>query len=444
MDVIGKVSATLSVAVVLIGGVPTIAEAAATRYAVPTGGSGTACTSGAPCDVFVAVESAANGDEVILASGDYNLGSTRLDLTVDANVHGTVGSARPRLFSTATTAFQIDSPSATLSDVRIEHTGFAAGLSIADGGGAVDRVFVNSTGGGGTACVLDGLAPAPNQIHNSVCRASGASGAGVAASVGSPGPGVTSITPKLVNVTAIASGTSGVAVVASPGAFTSIAVAARNVIARGATSDAKVQTTGPSSSGSITFTSSNYATETDPGVVITDPGTAGNQTAPPLFVDAAAGDLHQLTGSPTINAGTADPSIGTLDLDGAARTQETGPDIGAYEFGVTPPSDTPPDDSNPPVDTNPPATPDTIAPTVEIAKGPAAKTTKSKAKFKFAASESGSTFECKLNSKPFAACSSPAKFKRLKPGKHRFQVQATDPAGNTGPAAKQGWKILNK
>jgi hypothetical protein len=229
------VSATLSVAVVLIAGVPTNAEAAATRYAVPTGGSGTACTSGAPCDVFVAVESAANGDEVILASGDYALGSTRLDLTVDANVHGTVGSARPRLISSAATAFQIGSSGATVSDVRIDHTGFAAGLSIAAGGGAVDRVLVNSTGGGGTACVLDGLAPAPNQIHNSVCRASGANGAGVVASVGSLGPGVTSIAPKLANVTAIASGTSGVAVVASPGAFTSIAVAARNVIARGAT-----------------------------------------------------------------------------------------------------------------------------------------------------------------------------------------------------------------
>lgn len=439
MDVIGRVSATLGTAVVLIMAVPAMANGA-TRYAVPTGGSGTTCTSDAPCDVFVAVESASNGDEVILASGDYSLGATRLDLTVDANVHGTVGAARPRLISTAPTAFQIDSPGATVSDVRIDHTGFAAGLSIADGGGAVDRVLVNSTGGGGTACVLDGLAPAPNQLYNSVCRASGASGSGVAASVGSGGPGVASITPKLANVTAIASGASGVAVLAGPGAFTNIAVDARNVIARGAGSDAKVTTTGPSSTASITFTSSNYATETDPGTAITDPGTAGNQTAPPLFVDAAAGDFHQLSGSPTINAGTADASIGTLDLDGAARTQETAPDIGAYEFGVTPPSDTPPGDENP----NPPATPDTVAPTVEIAKGPKAKTTKSKAKFKFAANESGSSFECKLDAKPFAACSSPAKFKRLKPGKHRFQVRATDPAGNTGSAAKRRWKILDK
>lgn len=433
MDVIGKVSATFGAAVVLIVAVPAIATGA-TRYAVPTGGSGTTCTVDTPCDVFVAVESASNGDEVILASGDYSLGPTRLDLTVDANVHGTAGAARPRLISTASSAFQINSPGAVVSDIRIDHSGIAAGLIVYTAGGSADRVLVTSTGTSATACALDGYAPANSSIRNSVCRATGASGSAVASSIGAVALPVTNLNPTIVNVTAIASGASGTAIYANPGAYVSINLSARNVIADGGGSDARVATSGPSSSGSISFTSSNYDTETDPGSTITDPNTAGNQSAAPQFIDAAGGDFHELSSSPTVNAGSSDPSTGSLDLDGNARTQGTAPDIGAYEFGVTPP----------PGDPNPPATPDTLAPTVEIAKGPAAKTTKSKAKFKFAASEAGSSFECKLDRKPFAACTSPTKFKHLKTGKHRFQVRATDAAGNTGQAAKQRWKILDK
>jgi hypothetical protein len=73
----------------------------------------------------------------------------------------------------------------------------------------------------------------------------------------------------------------------------------------------------------------------------TQPGTNGNQTAEPLFVNAAAGDFHQLAGSPTIDAGVAGPLIGNTDLDGSPRSQPPCigggpiPDIGAYEFTPT-------------------------------------------------------------------------------------------------------------
>lgn len=52
------------------------------------------------------------------------------------------------------------------------------------------------------------------------------------------------------------------------------------------------------------------------------------------------------------------------------------------------------------------------------------------AKFRFISSEAGSTFQCKLDKKKFKPCPSPKKYKRLKPGKHVFEVRATDAAGN--------------
>jgi hypothetical protein len=88
-------------------------------------------------------------------------------------------------------------------------------------------------------------------------------------------------------------------------------------------------------------------------------------------------------------------------------------------------------------------TTDRTAPETTITKGPKKKTAKRKAKLKFKASEPDSTFECKLDKKPFAPCKSPFK-KKVKDGtKHRFQVRATDPAGNVeATPAKRKWKVL--
>lgn len=47
----------------------------------------------------------------------------------------------------------------------------------------------------------------------------------------------------------------------------------------------------------------------------------------------------------------------------------------------------------------------------------------------FAANESGSTFRCKVDRKPFRPCRSPRVY-RLKPGRHAFRVFAIDRAGN--------------
>ena len=73
---------------------------------------------------------------------------------------------------------------------------------------------------------------------------------------------------------------------------------------------------------------------------------------------------------------------------------------------------------------------DKTAPQTTIVKGPKARSRKRTAKFKFVSSEAGSTFQCKLDKKKFKPCGSPKKYKRLKPGKHVFQVRAIDAAGN--------------
>lgn len=96
----------------------------------------------------------------------------------------------------------------------------------------------------------------------------------------------------------------------------------------------------------------------------------------------------------------------------------------------------------PPPPPPPPPTEDTDPPETTIVKGPPEETTKTKAKFSFAADESGSTFECKLDKRRFTPCESPKRYKHLKPGDHVFKVKATDPSGNTDPSpAKQRFEV---
>jgi hypothetical protein len=85
-----------------------------------------------------------------------------------------------------------------------------------------------------------------------------------------------------------------------------------------------------------------------------------------------------------------------------------------------------------------------MAPETTITKGPKRGTRKRKAKFRFISSIPGSTFQCKIDKKPFKPCSSPRKYKKLKRKKHRFQVAATA-SGVTDPTpAKRKWKVKRK
>jgi hypothetical protein len=85
---------------------------------------------------------------------------------------------------------------------------------------------------------------------------------------------------------------------------------------------------------------------------------------------------------------------------------------------------------------------DTDSPETKIKKHPKKRSSSRKAKFRFSADEPGSTFECKLDKRPFKPCRSP--FKRtVAPGRHKFRVRAIDPAGNRDPSvAKFAWTVL--
>jgi hypothetical protein len=84
---------------------------------------------------------------------------------------------------------------------------------------------------------------------------------------------------------------------------------------------------------------------------------------------------------------------------------------------------------------------DVDPPETTITKHPKKSSSSPRARFRFSADEPGSTFECRLDKRPFKPCSSP--FKRtVALGRHNFRVRSTDAAGNRdSTAAKFAWTV---
>ncbi len=91
-----------------------------------------------------------------------------------------------------------------------------------------------------------------------------------------------------------------------------------------------------------------------------------------------------------------------------------------------------------------PTPPDTTAPETTISSGPSGSTSATTASFGFSASESGSTFACRLDGGSWGSCGSPQGYSGLAVGAHDFSVRATDSAGNTdaSPAARS-WTVAS-
>lgn len=115
------------------------------------------------------------------------------------------------------------------------------------------------------------------------------------------------------------------------------------------------------------------------------------------------------------------------DTNDAATDFSLTPDLGYNPFRTN---------SEPPTE---PACPDT-----RITKGPKPKTTDRTPTFRFSSpGHPAATFECRLDKGSFVPCNSPFTSKRLKLGRHRFSVRATDLTTDPSPA-RRTFKIVRR
>jgi hypothetical protein len=427
-------------ALALCGALVLIAAASAqadTRYAAPGGtGPGVSCPQAAPCSLVDALSDTwvDNGDSVLLAPGDYDRGGAPAFFIENAiDVGPAQPGTWPRILNDGDQALMVVDD-ATITGIRIEaanipFSGYSV-VSVQDGPLVrLERVVVSSPSAPDAQAV--GVHDGGVELVDSAVFVEGANSEGVEF-YSQPRDSA------IVNSTVIAAG-AGSAALAMTSPFPgqpAYSVEVRNTIARGVasgleTSDASA---GNGEDATIDFAHSNL------GVVDDTPGDdafvnlgAGMQSQPPLLTNPPAGDFAQLPGSPTIDAGLADPLSGPFDLLGNPRTQGAAVDIGAVEYP------------------SPPAV-DAQAPVTTITKGPKRKQKTSKrrakAKFEFASSEPGSSFACKLDKTGWKPCASPYVTKvkaKFKAKEHVLAVRATDAAGNTEPEpAEYRWKLKRK
>lgn len=314
------------------------AMASSTYYASPAG-AGSACSEGLPCSLTEAVSKAADGDAVLLLPGTYTL-SSQLQVSHSISLGGE-SETNTTIQTTGSAGIEVNEVAdATLHDFRLTTD---ASLDLKSG--TAERIFVDYTGTftGYSACALD---PGVSLL-DSVCWAHG--GSPDAGAIFTETDGGTN-TVTLRNDTAIAAGPQSVGLFAEVESSTAdFTIAAINVIVRGGGADLDALGGGGTSKVTVALTHSDYATveSSGPEASITAPGTNGNQTAAPAFVDAASGNFAEAPSSPTIDAGSTEAANGPSALAGESRALPGAcggtpiTDIGAYEFvptGCPPPT----------------------------------------------------------------------------------------------------------
>src|SRR3954454_8478321 len=296
--------------------VATASASATPRYVEPNGATTGDCTPATPqslfakCDLEYALENVSvDGDEVIVDPGSYTLSPT-VDESDNVTIRGIPGQPRPvvTMGSTGTGLLSLTDPQGGTAR-RLEIDG---GLRLIAGTKAADDM------------VIDGRL---SLLGNSVVRDSLVTGFLAV----DAGQGL----HEFRNVTAVGTGPGSTAIQVRPanppcGAAHMIA---KNVIAHGELHDLSTATTCGQGFSQIEISYSNYRAATVVGAGDIDRG--NNQTdSEPVFANAAGGDYHQLPTSPTIDGGTADPLLGTADIDGESRTLGLAPDIGADESPI--------------------------------------------------------------------------------------------------------------
>ncbi|MEA2346881.1 MAG: hypothetical protein QOG62_668 [Thermoleophilaceae bacterium] len=84
-----------------------------------------------------------------------------------------------------------------------------------------------------------------------------------------------------------------------------------------------------------------------------------------------------------------------------------------------------------------------VAPSALLGKHPKKKSKSATASFKFSSDDPAATFQCAIDKKALKACNSPKKFKKLKARKHKFQLVATDAAGNASAPTVFRWRVVD-
>jgi large repetitive protein len=168
-------------------------------------------------------------------------------------------------------------------------------------------------------------------------------------------------------------------------------------------------------------------------------------TPPDTSITATPSTPTQATSATFSFTSTETGSTFACQLDGGGFTACTSPRTynslseGSHTFAVRA---TDPAGNTDPTPATFTWTVDTTAPDTTITANPPTTTTSSSATFAFTATESGSTFECRLDAAAFAACGTPQSFSGLADGTHTFRVRATDAAGNTDATpAQYTWTI---
>jgi hypothetical protein len=185
---------------------------------------------------------------------------------------------------------------------------------------------------------------------------------------------------------------------------------------------------------------------------------AGNTDASPAShtwtIDLTAPNTN-ITAAPSDPSNNTDPSFSFTSseggssfeckLDGGAFAPCTSPEdytglaAGSHTFEVRATDAAGNTDATPAAHT---WTIDLAAPTTTITASPSDPSNDADPSFSFTSSESGSTFECKLDAGVFASCTSPKDYTGLASGSHTFEVRATDAAGNTDASpASHTWTI---
>lgn len=258
-------------------------------------------------------------------------------------IHGQAGQPRPVIITEAGYGIELLGENSSISDLDLEDSAGQYGIYVASNTSAnIDHVISHVSAAKAIACYPSGT------LIDSLCWSSGPEGIATTLLV------VLSATATLRNDTLIASGSGGTAVLDSAMSNSTRTMNLINTIARGAGADILARTDSePKSKAIVNADHSNYSNvqiENGGGgstTSVTPAGSAHNQMYAPAFVNAAAGDFHETSGSlTTIDQGIDSPLNGTTDLDGIPREiaesytgsfpipirEPSGTDIGAYEF----------------------------------------------------------------------------------------------------------------